>query len=95
MSADPIGDYLAAFTQAGFGTEDPDEEAAAPALDALLGSGAPIPDELIGAVGEHVRALDGNVERGDTAEVERSIARISKVREYSTVPAEARRFPPE
>ena len=42
MLPDPLGDYLDALAQAGFMTEDPgiepDAEAAAPALDALLGS---------------------------------------------------------
>ena len=92
MLPDPLGDYLDALAQAGFMTEDPgiepDAEAAAPALDALLGSEISIPDELIGAVGVHVGMLDGKLEGSDTPEIERSIARLSKVCEYSAVRAE-------
>lgn len=99
MLPDPLGDYLDALAQAGFMTEDPgiepDAEAAAPALDALLGSEISIPDELIGAVGVHVGMLDGKLEGSDTPEIERSIARLSKVCEYSAVRAEPRRFPTE
>ena len=91
MLPDPLGDYLDALAQAGFMTEDPgiepDAEAAAPALDALLGSEISIPDELIGAVGVHVGMLDGKLEGSDTPEIERSIARLSKVNTLRFVPS--------